>query len=159
MSKQKSAKNKPPAKIIASNKKAFHDYFIEQRFEAGLSLEGWEVKSLRAGRAQLKESYIVLKGGEVWLIGAHISPLSNVPAHLKPDPVRTRKLLLHSKEINKLMTAKDREGYTIVALDLHWTRNRAKVNIAMAKGKKQHDKRETTKRREWEREKHRILKK
>lgn len=155
MNKQSS---KQKARQIATNKKAFHDYFIENRFEAGLVLEGWEVKSIRAGRVQLKESYVILKHGEAWLLGAHISPLPTASTHIKPDPVRTRKLLLHRKELNKLMTAKDRQGYTIVALDFHWAKNRVKAEIAMAKGKKKHDKRETAKQRDWAREKARGLK-
>lgn len=156
MNKQIS-KDKLP-RIIATNKKAYHDYFIENHYEAGLVLEGWEVKSIRAGRVQLKESYIILKGGEAWLIGAHISPLPTASTHINPDPLRTRKLLLNRRELNKLMTAKDRQGYTIVALDLHWKKNRVKAEIAMAKGKKRYDKRETEKRRDWEREKQRVMK-
>ena len=151
-------KDKTPSRTIATNKKAFHDYFVEQRFEAGLALKGWEVKSLRAGRAQLKESYVILKHGEAWLVGAHISPLKTASTHVETDPTRSRKLLLHHRELNKLMSAKDREGYTIVALDLHWTNNHVKLEIATAKGKKQHDKRETQKRKDWDREKHRIMK-
>ncbi len=142
---------------IATNKKAFHDYIVEDRFEAGLVLEGWEVKSLRAGRIQLKESYVILKNGEAWLIGAHISPLNTASTHIHPDPTRTRKLLLHERELSKLFKAKEREGYTIVALDLHWLRNRVKIEIALAKGKKEHDKREATKQHDWAREKQRLL--
>lgn len=145
-------------KLIASNKKAWHDYTIETQFEAGLVLEGWEIKSIRAGHVQLKESYILLKSNEAWLFGAHITPLKTASTHIDPDPLRTRKLLLNRKEINKLFVAKDREGYTIVPLDLHWFHNRVKINIAIAKGKKQHDKRAATKDREWNREKQRILK-
>ncbi len=148
---------KPTERSIATNKKAFHDYTIEERFEAGLVLEGWEVKSLRAGRIQLKESYVILKNGEAWLIGAHISPLTTASTHIHPDPIRTRKLLLHERELSKLFKAKEREGYTIVALDLHWLRNRVKVEIALAKGKKEHDKREATKQHDWAREKQRLL--
>lgn len=155
MNKQTS---KQKERLIATNKKAFHDYFIETRYEAGLVLEGWEVKSIRAGRVQLKDSYVIIKHGEAWLLGAHISPLPTASTHISPDPKRTRKLLLHEREINKLMAAKDRQGYTIVVLDFHWHKNRVKAEIAMAKGKKQHDKRETLKRKEWEREKHRVLK-
>ncbi len=153
-----SKKDKQPDRMIATNKKAMHDYFIEQRFEAGLMLEGWEVKSLRAGRAQLKESYVVLKDGEAWLVGAHFSTLQTTATYTKTDPTRSRKLLLHEKELNKLKVAKEREGYTIVPLNLHWTRNRAKLEIAIAKGKKQHDKRDTAKRKDWEREKQRLMK-
>ncbi len=158
MNKQTKSKSKQSQRIIASNKKARHDYFIEDRYEAGLVMEGWEVKSIRAGRVQLKESYIVLKNSEAWLIGAHISPLSTASTHINPDPVRTRKLLLNRRELNKLFTAKEREGYTIVALDLHWKKNHIKAEIALAKGKKLYDKRETQKRKDWEREKQRILK-
>ncbi|WP_423063629.1 SsrA-binding protein SmpB [Candidiatus Paracoxiella cheracis] len=145
-------------RIIATNKKARHDYHIEEHFEAGLVLEGWEVKSLRAGRVQLRDSYVVLKKGEAWLIGAHFSPLPTASTHITPDPQRTRKLLLNERELSKLAAAVEREGYTVVSLDLHWHHNRAKAEIALAKGKKTHDKRETMKRREWEREKQRGLK-
>ena len=145
-------------KIIASNKKARHDYLLEAQFEAGLVLEGWEIKSIREGHVQLKESYILLKHGEAWLIGTHITPLKTASTHIDPDPLRSRKLLLNRKEINKLITAREREGYTIVPVDLHWFKNRVKIQIAIAKGKKQHDKRATLKERDWNREKHRILK-
>src|SRR3990167_2401324 len=144
-------------KLIASNKKARHDYHIEAQFEAGLVLEGWEVKSIRAGHVQLKESYIILKKEEAWLIGAHFTPLKTASTHVDPDPTRSRKLLLNRREINKLFVAKDREGYTIVPLDLHWFKNRVKINIAIAKGKKEHDKRASIKERDWNREKQRIL--
>ena len=149
--------SKAVERLIASNKKAFHDYLIEDKYEAGLVLQGWEVKSLRAGRIQLKESYVILKHGEAWLIGAHISPLITASTHVNPDPVRTRKLLLHERELSKLHRAKEREGYTIVALDLHWYHNRVKVEIALAKGKKTHDKRAASKERDWQREKQRLL--
>jgi SsrA-binding protein len=151
--------SKMPEKLIASNKKAYHDYTIEDRFEAGIMLEGWEVKSIRAGRVQLKESYVILKHGEAWLIGAHISPLLSASTHVNPDPVRTRKLLLHERELGKLHKSKEREGYTVVALDLHWSGGGkyVKVEIALAKGKKTHDKRAATKDREWNREKQRLL--
>lgn len=149
---------KKTERLIAKNSKAYHDYHIETRLEAGLVLQGWEVKSLRAGRVQLNESYVVLKRGEAFLIGAHISPLPQASSHFEPDPVRTRKLLLHQNEISKLFAAKDRQGYTIVPLDMHWHKNRVKVEIAIAKGKQSHDKREASKRRDWEREKHRHLK-
>ena len=142
---------------IAENKKAFHDYFIEDRLEAGLMLEGWEVKAIRAGRAQIKEAYVVLKDGEVFLIGAHISPLISASTHVTPDPVRTRKLLLHEKEINKLIGKVERAGYALVPLDLHFTRGRVKLAVGLAKGKKQHDKRETEKQRDWEREKSQLM--
>ncbi len=145
-------------RIIASNKKARHDYLLETQFEAGLVLEGWEVKSIREGHVQLKESYILLKHGEAWLIGTHITPLKTASTHIEPDPLRSRKLLLNRKEINKLITAREREGYTIVPVDLHWFKNRVKIQIAIAKGKKQQDKRASLKERDWNREKHRILK-
>lgn len=142
--------------VVADNRKAKHDYFIEAQYEAGIVLEGWEVKSLRAGRAQLKESYVVIKKGEIWLIGAHISPLSTVSTHIKADPVRSRKLLLHGKEIAKLIGAVERKGYTLVPLNMHWKKGTAKVEIALAKGKKQHDKRQVEKDRDWNRQKQRI---
>lgn len=155
MSKKKKAAG---SNTIALNKKAQHDYYLEQRFEAGLALEGWEVKSMREGRAQLKESYVIFKKGEAFLIGAHMSPLSTTSTHIEADPVRTRKLLLNRRELNKLIGAVQREGYTVVPVALYWSKNRAKLEIALAKGKKQHDKRETSKKRDWERTKARILK-
>jgi SsrA-binding protein len=142
---------------IVENKKAFHDYFIEERFEAGLVLEGWEVKSIRAGRSQLKEAYVIPKGGEVFLIGAHISPLATASTHISTDPVRTRKLLMQRKEIDKLIGKVERAGYALVPLDLHFTKGRIKLSIGLAKGKKQYDKRETEKSRDWEREKARLI--
>ncbi len=142
---------------IAENRKAFHDYFIEERFEAGIVLEGWEVKSIRAGRAQLKEAYVVVKGGELYLIGAHVSPLTSASTHVQPDPVRTRKLLLHGEQIGKLIGKVERAGYTIVPLDLHFLRGRIKLAIGLAKGKKQYDKRETEKKAQWQREQQRLL--
>jgi SsrA-binding protein len=142
---------------IADNKKAFHDYFVEERFEAGLVLEGWEVKSIRAGRVQLKEAYVIVKSGEVWLIGCHISPLTTASTHVKPDPVRTRKLLLHQREIGKLIGKVERAGYALVPLDLHFSKGRIKLEIGLAKGKKQFDKRETEKQRDWDREKARLM--
>jgi SsrA-binding protein len=142
---------------IVDNKKAFHDYFIEERFEAGLALEGWEVKAIRAGRAQIKEAYVILRGGEVFLIGCHISPLPTASTHIQPDPVRTRKLLLHSAEISKLIGKVERAGYALVPLDLHFTKGRVKIAIGLAHGKKQHDKRDTEKKRDWEREKQRLM--
>ncbi len=143
---------------IIQNKKAFHDYFIEQRFEAGIALEGWEVKAIRAGRAQLKEAYVMVRNTEIFLIGCHISPLPTASTHINPDPTRTRKLLLHAEEINKLIGSVERAGYTLVPLDLHYTRGRVKLEIGLAKGKKQHDKREAEKQREWERDKQRLMK-
>lgn len=142
---------------IAENKKAFHDYFIEERYEAGLVLEGWEVKAIRAGRVQLKESYVVLKKGEVWLIGCHVSPLPTASTHVKPDPTRSRKLLLHAAEIKRLIGKVERAGYTLVPLDLHYKKGRIKLEIGLAKGKKLHDKRAAEKEREWQREKARLL--
>ncbi len=143
---------------IAENRRARHEYFIEETFEAGLALEGWEVKSLRAGRAQLTEAYVHLKNGEAWLIGAHFSPLTSASTHVRTDPTRTRKLLLHRRELDRLVGAVERKGYTLVPLNLHWTRGRAKLDVGLAKGKKQHDKRATEKNRDWERQKARILK-
>lgn len=143
---------------IADNKKAFHDYFIEERYEAGLALEGWEVKAIRAGRANLKESYVVVKQGEVFLIGCHISPLPTASTHIHPDPTRTRKLLLHTEEISKLIGKVERAGYTLVPLDLHYSRGRIKLEIGLAKGKKQHDKRAAEKEREWKREQSQLMK-
>jgi len=142
---------------IADNKKAFHDYFIEERYEAGIALEGWEVKAIRASRVQIKEAYIVLRGGEVYVIGMHISALPTASTHIKPDPTRTRKLLLHAAEINKLIGKVERAGFTLVPLDLHYKKGRIKIEIGLAKGKKQHDKRETEKQRDWEREKQRLM--
>lgn len=143
---------------IAQNKKAFHDYFIEERYEAGLVLEGWEVKAIRAARAQLKEAYVIIRGGELFLIGCHISPLPTASTHITPDPVRTRKLLLHNEEIGKLIIKVERAGYTIVPLNLHFKKGRIKIEIGLAKGKKQHDKRDSEKDREWQREKQRVIK-
>ena len=143
---------------IIDNRKAFHDYFIEERFEAGLVLEGWEVKAIRAGRAQLKEAYVVVKGAELYLIGAHISPLTSASTHIQADPVRTRKLLMHAEEIGKLIGNVERAGYTLVPLDLHYTRGRIKLSVGLAKGKKQHDKRQVQREKEWQREQQRILK-
>jgi len=143
---------------IAQNKKAFHDYFVEQKFEAGIALEGWEVKAIRAGRAQLKEAYVIVRNNEIFLIGCHISPLLSASTHLQPDPVRTRKLLLHTEEINRLIGSVERAGYTLLPLDMHYTRGRIKLEIGLAKGKKQHDKRHAEKEREWQREKQRLLK-
>lgn len=142
---------------IIDNKKAFHDYFIEERFEAGLALQGWEVKSIRAGRAQLKEAYVVLKNGEVWLIGCHISPMSTASTHVAAEPTRTRKLLLHGNEIRRLIGKVERAGYALVPLNLHFTKGRIKLDIGLAKGKKDYDKRDTEKKRDWEREKAQIM--
>ncbi|MFQ6006874.1 MAG: SsrA-binding protein SmpB [Woeseia sp.] len=143
---------------IAVNKKARHDYFIEETFEAGLALEGWEVKSLRAGRAQLTESYVHIRNGEAWLLGAHISPLNTASTHVKTDPTRTRRLLMHRRELDRLTVAVERKGYTLVPLNLHWSRGRAKLDVGLARGKKQHDKRASEKDRDWQRQRARILK-
>ncbi|NKB77848.1 MAG: SsrA-binding protein SmpB [Gammaproteobacteria bacterium] len=153
-----SKKKKTDSNTIAQNRKAGFDYSIEEQFEAGLALQGWEVKSLREGRAQLKESYVVVIRGEIFLIGAHFSPLQSTSTHVIATPTRDRKLLLHRKEISKLIGATEREGYTIVALSLYWKKGKAKAKIALAKGKKQYDKRQTIKEREWDRDKHRMLK-
>ncbi len=142
---------------IAQNKKAFHDFFIEEKYEAGIALEGWEVKSIRAGRVQLKEAYVIIRSGELFLIGCHISPLPTASTHINPDPVRTRKLLLHSEEISKLIGKVERAGFTLVPLDMHYVRGRIKLEIGLAKGKKQHDKRESEKDRDWQREKQRLI--
>jgi SsrA-binding protein len=151
-------KAKTPSSTIAQNRKAFHDYFIEERFEAGMVLEGWEVKSLRDGRAQLKESYVIIRNGEVFLFGAHISPLTSASTHIHPDPTRTRKLLLHNEEISKLIGAVERKGYTLVPLSLYWKHGKAKLEIGLAKGKAKADKRATIKDRERAREAERALK-
>lgn len=143
---------------IANNKKAFHDYFIEERYEAGIVLEGWEVKAIRDGRANLKESYVIVKNGEIWLIGAHITPLSTASTHIHPDPIRTRKLLLHAHQINKLIGKVERAGYTLMPLNLHYNKGRIKLEIGLAKGKKQHDKRDVEREKDWVREKERYLK-
>lgn len=143
---------------IALNRKAQHEYFIEDRFEAGLVLEGWEVKSLRAGRVQLDQGYIILKNGAAWLFGALITPLQTVSTHIHPDPQRSRKLLLHQSELNKLIGSIERRGYTVVPLSLYWKNNRVKISIGLAKGKKLHDKRATEKERDWQRQKQRLLK-
>ena len=142
---------------IVQNKKAFHDYFIEEKYEAGIALEGWEVKAIRAGRCQIKEAYIVVRKGEIFITGCHISPLVTASTHVSTDSTRTRKLLLHADEINKLIGKVERAGYTIVPLDVHYSRGKIKLEIGLAKGKKQHDKREAEKKREWEREKQRLL--
>lgn len=142
---------------IVENRKAFHDYFIEERFEAGIALEGWEVKAIRGGRANLKEAYVIVKNGELMLIGAHVSPLSTASTHVQPDPTRTRRLLLHREEINRLIGKVERAGYTLTPLDLHYSKGRVKLAIGLAKGKKQHDKRAAIKEREWNREQQRLL--
>ena len=143
---------------IAVNRRARHDYFIEERLEAGLALEGWEVKSLRAGSAQLTEAYVNIRNGEAWLVGAHFSPLRTTSTHIHADPTRSRKLLLHRGELDRLVGAVERKGYALVPLDLHWSKGRAKLTIGLAKGKKQHDKRAANKDRDWARQRERILK-
>ena len=142
---------------IVQNKKAFHDYFVEERFEAGMMLEGWEVKSIRAGHVQLKEAYVVVKNAEIYLIGCHVTPLAAASTHVHPDPTRTRKLLLHAEEIRKLIGKVERAGYTLVPLDLHYLRGRVKLEVGLAKGKKQHDKREAEKDKDWKREQQRLM--
>jgi SsrA-binding protein len=137
---------------IVDNRKAFHDYFIEERFEAGIVLQGWEAKSIRAGRAQLKEAYVIIRNDEVFLFGSHISPLSTVSTHITPDPVRTRKLLLKADEIKKMAIKVERAGYTLVPINLHYQKGYIKCEIGLAKGKKQHDKRDTEKQRDTQRE-------
>jgi SsrA-binding protein len=149
--------DKETPRLIAENRKARYDYFIEQRFEAGLVLEGWEVKSMRAGKAQIAEGYVYLKNGEAFLFGAQITPLTTISTHVTPEPKRTRKLLLNKSELDRLIGNVEREGYTLVPLDLHWKAGRAKLEVGLAKGKKQHDKRDTEKNRDWARDKARIL--
>jgi len=142
---------------IALNKKARHDFLIEERFEAGLALEGWEVKSARAGKVQLVDAYVIIKKGEAWLIGCLITPLLTASTHIHPDPTRTRKLLLHRHELSKLIGAVERKGYALIPLAMYWKHGRVKLEIGLAKGKKEHDKRATDKERDWQREKQRIL--
>ena len=144
---------------IVDNRKAFHDYFIEERYEAGIVLEGWEVKAIRAGRGNIGEAYVIVRGEELFLIGAHVSPLPTASTHVKPDPTRTRKLLLHGEEIRRLIGKVEQRGYTLVPLDLHYSKGRVKLQIGLAKGKKQFDKRETEKERDWQREQQRLLRK
>lgn len=142
---------------IVQNKKAFHDYFIEEKYEAGVILEGWEVKAIRAGRVQIKEAYVIVRNGELLLIGCHISALPTASTHIEPDPVRTRKLLLHAREIEQLIGKVERAGYTLVPLDMHYKAGKIKLEIGLAKGKKQHDKRESEKQKEWVRDKQRLM--
>nr|WP_314860813.1 SsrA-binding protein SmpB [uncultured Undibacterium sp.] len=143
---------------IADNKKAFHDYFVEEQFEAGIVLQGWEVKAIRAGRVQLKEAYVIVKSGEIFLFGAHIGALPTASTHIHPDSVRTRKLLLHAEEIKKLIGKVERSGYTMVPLNMHYLNGRVKCQIGLAKGKKQHDKRDSEKEKDWQREQQKIMK-
>ena len=142
---------------IITNKKAFHDYFIEEKFEAGIVLEGWEVKAIRAGRANIKESYVIIQNGEMFIFGMHISPLTEASTHVKADPTRTRKLLMHASQISKLIGKVERAGYTLIPLDLHYLRGRIKAEIGLAKGKHQYDKRQAEKERDWDREKARLM--
>ncbi len=143
--------------VIVQNRKASHDYFIEERFEAGLVLEGWEVKAIRAGRAQIGDAYVLAKDDALWLIGAHLSPLATASTHITPDPTRTRKLLLHAEEIRRLLGKIRERGYALIPLDLHYAKGRIKAEIALARGKLKHDKREAEREREWQREKQRVL--
>lgn len=157
MAKQKKSNKGAGGNVVAVNRRARHDYFIEDRIEAGLTLEGWEVRSLRNGRAQIAEAYVVLRRGEAWLLGAHIPPLPSASTHIVTDPTRTRKLLLHRHEIDRLIGATERRGYTVVPLQLYWQRGRAKLEIGLAKGKRKHDKRADEKEKDWERERQRML--
>jgi SsrA-binding protein len=154
------AKTKKTAEstTIALNKKSRHDFNLGERYEAGLALEGWEVKSLRAGRIQLRDSYVIIKDGEAWLLGALITPLPTASTHIQPDPQRTRKLLLHREELNKLIGAVERKGFALIPTAMYWKRGRAKLEIALAKGKQAHDKRASERERDWSREKQRLLK-
>jgi SsrA-binding protein len=149
--------DKETPRLIAENRRARYDYFIEERFEAGLVLEGWEVKSMRAGKAQIAEGYVYLKNGEAFLFGALITPLNTTSTHVTAEAKRTRKLLLNKSELSRLIGSVEREGYTLVPLDLHWKEGRAKLEVGLAKGKKQHDKRDTEKKRDWARDKARIM--
>jgi SsrA-binding protein len=151
------AKAETEEKLIAENRKARYEYFIEERFEAGMVLQGWEVKSMRAGRAQIAEAYVYVKDEEAFLFGAHITPLKTASTHIIADPTRTRKLLLNKRELSRLVGSVDRKGYTLIPLDLHWKSGRAKLEIGLAKGKKQHDKRANEKDRDWQRDKARVM--
>lgn len=142
---------------IVENRKAYHDYFIEEKFEAGLALEGWEVKAIRAGRVQLKEAYVVVRKGEIFLTGSHVSALPTASKHVRPQPTRERKLLMHRLEISRLIGKVDRAGYTLAPLDMHYKAGRIKIEIGLAKGKKQYDKRAAEKDRDWQREKQRLV--
>jgi len=159
MAKKSKKKSKgTPSSTIALNKKAKHDYFLGDRFEAGLVLEGWEVKSLRDGRVQIKESFVVLQNGEAWLMGVNISPLLSASTHIHPNPTRSRKLLLHAEELSRIFGAVERKGFTLVPVALYWSKGKVKVEVALAKGKQAHDKRASEKNRDWGREKERLLK-
>jgi SsrA-binding protein len=155
MAKKPKKHNQSPT--IALNKRARHDYHLEEKFEAGLVLKGWEVKSLRAGKVQLTDSYVLLKDGEAFLLGVHITPLPTASTHFVTDPTRTRKLLLNQRELSRLFNGVNQKGYTCVATALYWKKHLVKCEIALAKGKKEHDKRETEKNRDWERQKQRIM--
>lgn len=143
---------------IIENRKAFHDYTIEERFEAGLVLQGWEVKAIRAGRAQLKESYVVVLDGALWLLGMHVSPLHSASTHIHPDAIRTRKLLLKAEEISKLIGKVEQRGYALVPVNLHFKNGRIKLDFGLGKGKKLHDKRDAAQEKDWAREKERLMK-
>ena len=143
---------------ITQNKKAYFDYFVEAKYEAGLVLEGWEVKAIRSGRAQINEGYVILRNGAFWLLNAHISALPTASTHITPDPIRTRKLLLKEEEIGRLVGKVEQRGYTVIPLDMHYKNGRIKLEIGLAKGKQKADKRNTEKKREWTREKQRLLK-
>jgi len=150
-------KNDKTSTTIAQNRKARFDYLIEERVEAGLALQGWEVKSMRAGKAQLTDSYVILRGGEAWLLGSHLTPLNTTSTHVEADPNRIRKVLLNRREIDRFTGLVERKGYTLVALELYWSKNKAKLAVGLAKGKKQHDKRDSEKERDWDRDKARLL--
>jgi len=142
---------------IAQNRKAFHDYFIEERYEAGIALQGWEVKAIRAGRAQLADAYVLIKGEELWLIGGNITPLATVSTHYVPDAARTRKLLLHAEEIRRLIGKVQQRGYALIPLDLHFSKGRIKLEIGLARGKLKHDKRAAEREKQWQRDKQKLL--
>lgn len=154
---KKHGKTSSSGNTIAVNRRARHEYFIEDRFEGGLALEGWEVKALRAGRLQLQEGYVIVHKNEIWLLGALITPLASTSTHIVPDSSRTRKVLLHRKEISRLIGKVDRQGYTMVPLSMYWKKGRAKLEFGLAKGKSKYDKRQTRKDREWERRKAQIM--
>lgn len=158
MAKKSKKQSGPGGSTIALNKKARHEYFIEERYEAGLSLQGWEIKSLREGRVQITDSYVFIRNGEAFLIATNITPLLSASTHIKPEPMRTRKLLLHRQELDKLIGMVERKGYTLVPIALYWKKGKVKLEIGLAKGKQLHDKRETEKNRDWDRDKQRILK-
>jgi SsrA-binding protein len=158
MAKKSTAAAKPAARKVAENRKARHDYFVDERYEAGLALLGWEVKALRAGRLQLKEGYVLLRDGEAYLFGAHVAPLPTTSTHVIADPTRSRKLLMHRRQLDQLIGAVERKGYTLVPLQVYWKDGRAKLEVGLARGKKQHDKRDTDRERDWQREKERYMK-